>query len=277
MWVSATFLWRMLLWLVSVRFDLQMRCLYIILLLLKISAVSSDWEVISTTIHNNEGGTSFKVCAKRCKEYAWNGWVNVGVTIMRSFWDSKYGFSLSNWLLKMSFATSSISPFSLGAEFKLALKFLASLIDGVTFILTFSNGWKFPAPDITSKEKAWCFGMRLVDKFLDASEMSPIETPTTKQMKKCISTFLQSWPFGFDLSRALKDLGEKTPSTKARESSELNELWGLDEDLDKGEPTEQTSTLATLPPRGTGDKVLLIDAINRNPKSMFSDSEWALQ
>jgi hypothetical protein len=51
--------------------------------------------------------------------------------------------------------------------------------------------------------------MRFKDKLVDASGMSPIETPTMKQMKKWKSTFLQSWPLGFefDLSIALKDLG----------------------------------------------------------------------
>lgn len=117
--------------------------------------------------------------------------------------------------------------------------------------------------------------MRFADKFIDASGMSPIETPTMKQMKKWKSTFLQSWPFGFDFSRNLKDLGENTPSTKAVDSSEVAEeennpadgrqFWGVEEDLDKGEATEQASTFDTVPGRGTGDKVLLIDAINRNP------------
>jgi len=39
------------------------------------------------------------------------------------------------------------------------------------------------------------------------------------------------------------------------------DFWGLGEDLVNGEDTEQTSTFAA---RGTGDKVLLIDAIHRN-------------
>lgn len=67
--------------------------------------------------------------------------------------------------------------------------------------------------------------MIFMDKLVDASRMSPMETPTMKQMEKWKSTLLQSWPFGFDLSRALKlkNLGEKTPSTKARESSEPSE------------------------------------------------------
>jgi len=93
-------------------------------------------------------------------------------------------------------------------------------------------------------------------------------------MKKWKSTFLQSWPLGFDFSIFLKDLGKKTPSKKALESSEVNEegnnpsdwidFWGLGEDLDNAEDTEQTSTFAAVPARGTGDKVLLIDAIHRN-------------
>lgn len=108
-----------------------------------------------------------------------------------------------------------------------------------------------------------------------------MKAPTKKKTKKCRRALFHTCPcpFGFDLSRGRDDLFENKPITKlltlySAYSKELKDehdnplgckgFFSAEDDLDKGDATEHASPFDLEPGRGTGESVLLMEAIRTN-------------